>query len=139
MNDKTKLRPQEDYEYFRKRVRRWVDYFGLLDWSITTEFAELEDGVCASSFVNSSVRSAMLTLSTKLTAYDLPNAENKDYILCKFAFHEVMHVLLGELSEAADVGRTSYITRPMEEAVIRRLENCVHVELLRLWAKEKEQ
>jgi len=131
------LRPQEDYEYFCNRVRLWANYFGLHDWMITTEFAELDEGISADNSSDPAGRISAIRLNKKMTSYALANADKRELVLDASAFHEVMHTIISELSTAANVGRPPYVTRPIEEAIVRRFVNCVHTELLRLWEAEK--
>lgn len=128
-------RNEQDYEYFQERVKRWRDYFGLFDWAIVTRFDDIGPNHAAEVERHPSGRFAAVSLNTR-NVVQLP--DENEYRLCKSAFHEVMHIILAELAEAAIEGVGWKRAEPMEEAAVRRLETTVHDDILSMWRLQKE-
>lgn len=128
-------RRKKDYDYFNKRVNRWRDYFGMFDWSIITRFEDIGPNRAAEIERNTAGRFSSIILNNRGIVQ--ADGEN-EYRLCKTAFHEIMHLILAELAEAAKDGVGWMRAEPMEEAAVRRFENVVHDDILRMWELQRE-
>lgn len=133
--EKRPERNEHDYEYFQERVKRWRDYFGLFDWAIITRFEDIGPNRAAEVDRHPDGRFAAISLNTR-NVVQLP--DENDYRLCKSAFHEIVHIILADLAEAAIEGVGWKRAEPMEEAAVRRLETVVHDDILRYWRLQKE-
>lgn len=125
---------ESDYQYFRKRVMLWRDYFGILNFIIATEFVDLGNkNILAQCNPDVTGRIVVLTLNS---GTDLP-VENDDRMqrICACAFHEIWHILLSDITFPIKIRMTD-IEKPefqkLEESLIRILENTVHRDIIEL-------
>lgn len=130
-------RSKKDYEYFRKRVNRWQDFFGVTNWEIVTRFEDIGPHKSAEVERFSQGRFAAIILNTRnllgpTTKNDLRCA------MCKSAFHEIMHLILADLHDAAVQGIGEDRTERIEENTVRIFEQVVHPALLELFQLRAE-
>ena len=105
---------KQDIASFRKSCEIWRDYLSLADWDIYVEAGDLKDGTIADVSRCIDTRSAVVRL------HSLPG-EDKDQLIESTARHEMVHVLLADLSALAH-GRESKhedIEREEEKLVVR--------------------
>jgi len=132
---------ETDYQYFRKRVALWRDYFGILNFVIATEFKDLGDkNILAQCNPDVTGRIATLTLNS---VTDLPTEDN-DRIqrICACAFHEVWHILLSEITYPIRVRMSSSEMvefQKLEESLIRIMENTIHHDIIELRNFKKDK
>jgi len=115
------------YEWFKERVLRWVDFFGLSEWSIWIEFVSSPSGnqFAATSSSDWSSKSATITLYKywEKCPYGLDSIK---FYLDRTAFHEVFHVVLAELRYLAYERSFSDATwSACEEGIVRKMENSI--------------
>lgn len=84
---------EKDFEYFRKRVEFWVDFFKLQNWQIDVYFKEKSDEntVCDCDYDGN-----IYVASINLYKDGLSNPTKK--LLNRYACHEVAHVLTARFS-----------------------------------------
>lgn len=128
-------RKRKHYKYFRRRVSKWRDYFGLFGWSILVRFEDIGPNRSAEIERYITGRHAAITLNKRGL---IGNKNKREYELCKSAFHEIVHVILADLVDAAETGIGRERVEPMEERVVRILEQTVHGDLLRYWNLQTE-
>jgi len=112
---------KKDFELFVKECEYWVNRFKLDDWQIDYFHNKHEPNNCIAK-VNTTLtaKSASVTLNS-----DLADDINVD--IKATAKHEIIHILLGELSE---LGWSRFTTRDemrtVEESLTRKLENIIN-------------
>ena len=109
---------------FKKEAQKWLDYFGMKDWSIYYAQEKL-DGIRAQCSFNCVGGVATLILNTSWDEKDDSFVTNK--IVKRTAFHEVCELLLGRLNNMASQ-RFNLDEMSVEEEIhriIRILENSV--------------
>ena len=110
---------KKDFEVFKAECRKWVGYFGLLDWEICfTHETEME---CrAACYPDYQGRIAIITLNTNWTMAP----EDNEFEL--IAFHEACELLIAPLSLVA---LERHVTKDeitsATHGIIRTLENTV--------------
>ena len=105
---------KRDIEAFRKSVEIWRDYLGINDWDVYVEAGDLNDGTIADVSRCIDTRSAVVRL------HSLPG-EDKDKVIDDTARHEMIHVLLADLSALAHGRESTHedIEREEEKLVVR--------------------
>ena len=119
---------KKDFEYYCKRVRYWIDQFGLFEFEIDFVHRFLGD---EPGFLNDYTAGIRLSAAGRCATFYL----NKDWGLDKIsnlalnrvAIHEVGHLLLCEYYHQATnrFGVTVSGLEVTEHAIIRRLENFI--------------
>jgi hypothetical protein len=114
---------KKDFEVFKSECRKWVKYFGLLDWEIT--YSNVEDaGSRGSCTVGYTGRLATINLATE---WDYKPDESEMNLT---AFHEVCELLTAPLCVIAE---SRYVTVSQVEIanhyIIRVLENTLFKEV----------
>ena len=111
----------QHFQIFVKACKFWCKQFGLLDHRINYYYDKLDDdSTCACTSTERESRCVAISLNTSwIVAVSKTRLEN-------VALHEVMHVLLGDLTELANQRFTSEedIDTANEAAVVR-LENGI--------------
>ena len=117
VSTKTKeMLSKRDIEAFRESCEIWRDYLRIDDWDIYVEAGELTDGTIADVSRCVESRSAVVRL------HSLPDGEDRGQVLDSTARHEMLHVLLGDLSALAhDRSATSELIEREEEKLVVRL------------------
>ena len=104
-----------DFIYFKARCEHWIEVLGINDWDV--EYNHLEITADARYIGNCVNRGCTLILATEWEKREVTKAK-----LNKFALHEVIHLLLGEMS---GIGQARYMTEDefdtAEHAVVNRL------------------
>ncbi len=110
-----------DFKLFKKECEKWIEFFGLKQYSINYKHEEKEGGLALSRIDSSSGMWATLTLNKDWGRFEINNKEIKT---C--AFHEVCHVLLERLFYCGTCRYTTYeeMTHNLE-STIKTLENSV--------------
>lgn len=111
-------------------ISKWQTYLGLTGWNITLQWDESDeagDGAAGSalSYVRPTVKSHYAPIYLCRDWGKTPVTDEK---LEETAFHEVCHVLLGDLVKVAEKNAPGSMYNPiqaMEHNVIRTLENLV--------------
>ena len=106
---------KRDIEAFRESCEIWRDYLRIDDWDIYVEAGELTDGTIADVSRCVESRSAVVRL------HSLPDGEDRGQVLDSTARHEMLHVLLGDLSSLAHSRESTHddIEREEERLVVR--------------------
>ena len=113
---------KKDFEIFKAECRKWVGYFGLLDWefSFCHRFSGNDDTVRGSCYASHAGRVATLYFAPK---WDYKPDESE---IRRVAFHEVCEVLTAPLCVMAE---SRYVMPDEVEAanhyIIRVLENTI--------------
>ena len=108
------------FEIFNTEVDYWVNYFGLLEWEVHTEF---EDDQSLLGWCSTQQESRICVIGLNKTW----NEEPTEYRVKQIAFHETCELLLSELRMATyerfhmDENHIDRVTH----SVIRRLENTI--------------
>lgn len=115
---------KSDFDYFCKRARYWIKYFGLLEWDIDFFFNKNEEDQgeeLAYCIANLEGRAATLGLCHAWQETK-PNRKQLNLV----AFHEVCELLLSPINI---LSKARFITESrIDEArhsIIRRLENTI--------------
>ena len=105
------------FKTFCDYARIHVAAFGLTDWEISYEHAQVE-GFFATASTNLAARKATITLSV-----DVGNDAPTDEMLDKSALHEVLHVLLAPLADLIVTDRkvTHKEAEGAEHGIVMRL------------------
>lgn len=117
MNKTTK----KDFEMFKMECEKWIDFWGLKEYSYNFYHEKRESRGLAFSRLNASDYWASLILNTNWCEHKITDLKIKE---C--AFHEVAHVLLERLFSCATARFLSEEEINSElESVIKRMENCI--------------
>lgn len=112
------------FKIFAAAVRKWAVHLGLQGWAVSIEWTNSDDAL-AKVFCNPEGRRADVVLARSWPGDDYkPTPE----FLEKVAFHELMHVVLADLSLAAGRGTppTGHSALDaVEHTVIRTVENLI--------------
>lgn len=134
-----KLTKEKQFEIFKAEAEKWIQFFGLQDWSVWYGQEDLtENNSLAESHMNYAGKIASLIINSERTDEHTTVEGIK-----KSAFHEVCELLLCEM----DMVRKN--TNPKKKssamfyenathAVIRRLENSVFKQSLEKDENETE-
>jgi hypothetical protein len=106
----------KDLEEFREAIEMWRDYFGISCFDIYVEAGELGDGTIADVSRCVDTRSAVVRL------HSLPPGEDRSEAIDSTARHEMIHVLLADLSALAhDRSATAEMIEREEERLVVKL------------------
>jgi hypothetical protein len=112
---------KRDFDYFCKRSRFWIKYFGLLDWDVDYDFDKEKGDHVAYCVSNLEGKAATIGFCRD---WDETKPTKKQLDLA--AFHEVCELLLSPLNI---LSKERFITESrVDEArhsIIRRLENTL--------------
>lgn len=115
------------YMIFKDEAGRWLEKFGLTDWSVTFCHESLDPPRWSQVRYNLVAKQAVISLNTEVDDSDVPQEkEELELEIRKCAFHEVVHLLLAELDVIAR--SREYDEDWLELALhscIHRLENVV--------------
>lgn len=107
------------FQIFKKACARWIDFFGLKDWSVYYRH-EYDEKNMASIVYNLQGKAATIYLSTEW------NIRVTKKLIRRAAFHEICELMLARLVICS---RSRFVTDDeIAEAVhgiVRRLENTV--------------
>lgn len=113
---------EKDFKLFRKECEKWLNFFGLTDWSVYYEHAS-HDGSGRDAYTEHTSGDKTATIGLYVDWLDLKPTDN---ILRQTAFHEVCEILL---SEIAQMCMDRYIREQdihtATHSIIHRLENSV--------------
>lgn len=103
------------FNHFKKVFKEWQARLGLQEWTISFKKAEMDDAeACIDS--NPESRTALVTINSR------PFHLKDDSDIEETALHEVLHLLLADLSHAAVDRYTDRETLVrVEEALVNRL------------------
>lgn len=115
---------KKHFELFTKECQKWIARLGLTDWRIEIFHSPARNNPRARAWCDWDVNSrcAGIHLSD-----EWPEAELCNRTICRSAFHEVMHVVLGRLYMLSRMRFLDCDSTLGEEVhtIIRRLENGV--------------
>lgn len=81
----------KDFSNFKMVIEYWMEQFGMTDWNVTVEHAQIGTGINAQTQYN---------YVSKAVSFRLTKVSEGDYGMvtdpCKLALHEVLHLLLGD-------------------------------------------
>ncbi|MCK5504082.1 MAG: hypothetical protein KAJ10_02910 [Thermodesulfovibrionia bacterium] len=102
----------EDFEYFKVCVKKWIEYFGLYNWEVCVTFEDNEDDTGSLAFTSFIVdnRRADIALCA-----DWGDTEMTEFELDKTAFHEVTEILLLNIRYLA--GKREYNEKELDGAI----------------------
>lgn len=110
----------DDFELFKTKCQKWIDFFGLKNYKVKFKYEELDKGIGANVLVDDEATLAIITFNKNKSEGDIS----------EWAFHEVMHILLAKMNFLAT---SRYIEKDAltieEEHVVRILENTVYPKL----------
>jgi hypothetical protein len=118
---------KKEFELFVTECKKWIDFFGLIDWKVKYEHCVLASSNYADLCVEGlEQRFAVIRLNKKCSPIDREFFDVKLH-----AFHEVMELLLYPLSY---IGQCRYVLDPCEfgvavHSIIRTLENTIYKKL----------
>lgn len=122
MKEKKYKTTKQHFDIFQKEVRKWQKFFALLEWEFTFEHI-LKEGYRAMVATQLTAMQANFMLSTSWE--DMPITVS---LVKRAAFHEVIHVLLSEVSYLARQSANQYEVEQIEHRIINTLENTVFSE-----------
>ena len=110
----------EKFKLFTKTCKFWMKQFGLLDYRVQFYHEKLDESDCAMTTTCRQDRAGAITLNTQ---WAIPATAEE---LQRVALHEVMHVLISDLSDLA----LQRVISDMDihianEAIVVRLENGI--------------
>ncbi len=110
---KERKQQQKRLDEFTERVHFWQSYLCLDDYDIYVEQGTLADGTMADISRDTDARSAVVRLHDAIPGVDVP--------LDSLAKHELIHLLLSELSALAHTREVTHdqIAREEERAVVK--------------------
>ncbi len=109
------------FKIFKAECKKWVEYFGFLDWSVNFHHKTTQSGKNTYATVgwNTSGRRCDIYFTEE---WD----EVTEYQIKKTAFHEVCHMLHMPLSNCATARYTTQAEiSQAEHTIVRRLENTI--------------
>ena len=111
---------KKDFEFFKQEAQQWIERFGVKSYDIT--FTHEDDGDhLASCGADSGSRIAIINLSaTDLGELDVTNAS-----IQRAAFHEVLELLMWEITTLLRNFFSEDIVIKKTHEVIRAIENGV--------------
>lgn len=121
-------------DYYRERIRYWVQFFGLLEWELTVTMESLgvsSNGPTCATRLRYWVDSRLATII--LNSNWVNEVKDERYVLDelnRWALHETLHLVLANFSEEATkrFAREDVLNRE-EEAIVMRLERTFFREL----------
>ncbi len=90
---------KKDFLLFKKECQRWIEKLGLSEWECHYYHKKIDKGVGADTCVDVEASKVVFRLNAE-TGYPREESEFQGTIE-QTAKHEVMHLLLGPLSEKA--------------------------------------
>lgn len=116
---------KKHFEIFKAECQKWIDFFGLYEYSINFKHKKIIERGQAFAKINTSEYWCIFTLNIEWYKIETTEEEIK-----KSAFHEVCHLLLERLVYC---GTCRYTTEEeiisSVESIIKRMENCVFEKL----------
>lgn len=113
-----------DFALFKEECGRWIEYFGLKQWSVSFEHMR-KDSVLAQVSYNFESKGCLLRLSLEWPGENFKLGIESEHIK-RAAFHEVVHILIAGLVNCAE---SRYTTQTeideSEHVIIRTLENTL--------------
>ena len=117
---------KKDFDIFKKECERWIEFFGLKDYSVRILHENTEGGGEANIWTDEFQKCATIKQSIDLKHECLRTKEE----IKRAAFHEVCHLLLSDLYFKATCRYLSDSELDgTEHAIIQRLENLVFEKL----------
>lgn len=116
---------EKHLKVFKQATAKWQTQLGLIGWHITVEWEKSDDdSALAITRLNVKSHIAYITLVRTWPNDEDSSPEHME----ELAFHELLHVLLGDLTYIGDNHAPSVIRETLagiEHNVIRTLENLV--------------
>ena len=112
---------KKDYEYFQKRCLYWKERLGIQDWLLYFKHEKL-NGTLAECFYNTRSRKATISLTISLTTS--VNKINRGDWIEESAFHEMMHLLMADLTWMANMFDRNEVEE-REHQIIHKLNNIL--------------
>ena len=110
---------KQQFQFFEKECRRWIDIFELNNWEVEIIHKKLEDGSYAKTITNLNGYVATTFLTKEWDDEDLPCTKEE---IAKTALHEVLHLLIARtraLSNSRYVSKDEIIGA--EEELVNKL------------------
>ena len=111
------------FEYFKECIKKWLDKFQLLGWTVSYEWLETNGAYaqCKTHFRNRTVTFGLCKAWPQERAHPLTRAA-----IDTSAKHEVIHLLLSPLDTlACDRFTTEAEINTMEEEIVVKLEQLL--------------
>lgn len=109
-----------DFEKFKEFVNKYLEEFNLDFWQVSIHLVKLKTGIYANILLQMLDSVASINLNTE---FSIPITEE---LLSKCAKHEVIHILIGKVTE---LGKARLVTEDefhaAEEELVRRLEKLL--------------
>lgn len=109
---------KKHFEVFKAEVEKWVDLFGLQEWELTISSKKLSDSLAQCNY-NTEARCATISIAIiwdrKITNYEIKDA----------AQHEVLELLLAELSTFYNVAYPDHLIDITRHSVIQKILNSI--------------
>ena len=125
MSEKKIKLTKKHYELFKAECERWIQFFGLTEWSYYFSFENGKENM-AHIYINNIGKCCTINLSNEWVEFPDKNQDIEEQIKVS-AFHEIAHLLSGDLIE---LGRSRFVTEDQiieaEETFVRRMENTVY-------------
>lgn len=115
---------KKDFELFKSECQKWIDRFGLTEWTVHFKFNSLSDRyIRARTNYDINAGSAAITLNR-----DSENDPTKVYYgtsLADTAKHEVLHLLFAKLSSKAT-------SRYLNDGELEEAEHAILMRLMKV-------
>lgn len=111
---------KKDFELYCEEVQKWMGIFGLNDWQLLFEYGTDGDEDIAQVEMYTDSRMARFRFAIEWDAIYPKDDDN----ISRCAFHEVVHVLLGDLERFVPRECNANWSREMHK-VIAVLENVI--------------
>lgn len=117
----------KDFEIFKDECEKWIQYFGLLGWSVLYSHEKIGKESMADIIFNVFNRAAVIRLNI-----ERPESEYTGDSIRKSAFHEVCELFLGRLTYMAETRfladggveeETHNIIRTLENKIFKRRQD----------------
>ena len=111
---------------FNRNVAKWQGQLGLTGWRITVEWEKEDHGARAITRLNHKSHQATITLIRD--QQDSPTAKDFEGYCDELAFHEVLHILLADITVLAEQNTHPNMydsIQAAEHKVIRTFENLL--------------
>jgi len=105
---------------FRAAAEHWIEVFGLFDWDLEFLHEKLENKY-ASVHYDYATRKASLVLSTSFGKWPITEERIQDS-----ALHEVLHLLLADLSGFAEAAAAERRVTEAEHIIINRIKAALN-------------
>ena len=114
---------KKDFTEFKKEAEYWIEYFGLKRWEFSIIHSEIDHPDATASYsCDPEAMNAYITMATSVNFKPIKN-EIKGW-----AFHEVCHVLLTDMSRILRVECSDNRTALEVHKVIQTLQNTIFKE-----------